>query len=235
MVCNIITKLVSERDGAVLITAGGKAMHVAMTAVVSARARLRARCSDVLLLPKFVTVDTTSTLGWESVFLRFTIMRWPVMPTGGAAGFMGPAAMGMGAAALGAMGGGMGMAGLMGGGMGAGGMGMMGMPGMLAGAGGMNSGMNLGGGMGGMSGMGMGMGMPAGMGSVNMGGMGGMNAMGLGALTTPASLAGFEQPFDQVPQPFMMPQPQALEYSGFGGAGGGGGMGSSRGLYSRGA
>lgn len=54
MVSNIITKLVSERDWAVLITAGGKAMHVAMTAVVSARARLRARCCDVLLLPKCV-------------------------------------------------------------------------------------------------------------------------------------------------------------------------------------
>ena len=54
-----------------------QAMHVAMTAVVSARARLRTRCCDILLLPKFVTVDTTSTLGWESVFLRFTIVRWP--------------------------------------------------------------------------------------------------------------------------------------------------------------
>lgn len=62
VVSNIITKLVSERNGAVLITAGGKAMHVAMTAVVEARARLRARGCDVLLLPKFVTVDTTSTL-----------------------------------------------------------------------------------------------------------------------------------------------------------------------------
>lgn len=57
-------------------------MHVAMTAVVSARARLRSRCCDILLLPKFVTVDTTSTLGWESVFLRFTIVRWPAMPQG---------------------------------------------------------------------------------------------------------------------------------------------------------
>ncbi|EFJ48944.1 hypothetical protein VOLCADRAFT_90275 [Volvox carteri f. nagariensis] len=81
VVSNIISKLVSERSGAVLITAGGKAMHVAMTAVVSARARLKAKGIDIILLPKFVTVDTTSTLGWESVFLRFTIVRWaPVSP-----------------------------------------------------------------------------------------------------------------------------------------------------------
>lgn len=76
VVSNIISKLVSEREGAVLITAGGKAMHVAMAAIVSARARLKARGIDIILLPKFVTVDTTSTLGWESVFLRFTIVRW---------------------------------------------------------------------------------------------------------------------------------------------------------------
>lgn len=89
VVSNIIAKLVGERDGAVLITAGGKAMHVAMTAVVSARARLKTKGIDVLLMPKFVTVDTTSTLGWESVFLRFNIIRWSppaVMPQAGVAG-----------------------------------------------------------------------------------------------------------------------------------------------------
>ncbi|GLC36973.1 hypothetical protein PLESTB_000172600 [Pleodorina starrii] len=86
VVSNIISKLVSERAGAVLITAGGKAMHVAMTAVVSARARLKAKGIDIILLPKFVTVDTTSTLGWESVFLRFTIVRWaPAMQPAAAA------------------------------------------------------------------------------------------------------------------------------------------------------
>ena len=78
----------------VLITAGGRAMHIAMMAVISARARLRAMmmmssvnggaggssgsgsssCPDILLLPRFVTVDTTNTLGWESVFLRFHIV-----------------------------------------------------------------------------------------------------------------------------------------------------------------
>ena len=49
-----------------LITAGGRAMHVAMMAVVAARARLRSARSaaDVLLMPNFVTVDTTSSLGW---------------------------------------------------------------------------------------------------------------------------------------------------------------------------
>lgn len=86
VVSNIISKLVSERSSAVLITAGGKAMHVAMTAVVSARARLKAKGIDIILLPKFVTVDTTSTLGWESVFLRFTIVRWsPVLQPSAAA------------------------------------------------------------------------------------------------------------------------------------------------------
>lgn len=33
---------------------------------------------EVLLLPKFVTVDTTGTLGWESVFLKFHIVRSPL-------------------------------------------------------------------------------------------------------------------------------------------------------------
>ncbi|KAG1669455.1 hypothetical protein FOA52_004088, partial [Chlamydomonas sp. UWO 241] len=79
VVSNIITKLVSERGSAVLITAGGRAMHVAMMAAVAARARLRAsrQPQEVLLLPKFVTVDTTGTLGWESVFLKFHIVRAP--------------------------------------------------------------------------------------------------------------------------------------------------------------
>ncbi|GIM03220.1 hypothetical protein Vretimale_8017 [Volvox reticuliferus] len=94
VVSNIISKLVSERSGAILITAGGKAMHVAMTAVVSARARLKAKGIDIILLPKFVTVDTTSTLGWESVFLRFTIVRWaPVPPAVPAAAQLHPDAM----------------------------------------------------------------------------------------------------------------------------------------------
>ena len=93
VVSNIITKLVAERGSVVLITAGGRAMHIAMMAVISARARLRAMmmmssvngggggsgsgsssCPDILLLPRFVTVDTTNTLGWESVFLRFHIV-----------------------------------------------------------------------------------------------------------------------------------------------------------------
>ncbi|GAX73661.1 hypothetical protein CEUSTIGMA_g1112.t1 [Chlamydomonas eustigma] len=80
VVSNIITKLVAERGSVVLITAGGRAMHVAMMAVVAARARLCAghrSTPDLLLLPRFVTVDTTHTLGWESVFLRFVIMRAP--------------------------------------------------------------------------------------------------------------------------------------------------------------
>ncbi|KAL6763525.1 hypothetical protein V8C86DRAFT_243448 [Haematococcus lacustris] len=76
VVSNIITKLVTERGSAVLITAGGRAMHVAMAAVVSSRTRLRSRGLDIILLPRFVTVDTTSTLGWESVFLRFHIVKW---------------------------------------------------------------------------------------------------------------------------------------------------------------
>lgn len=42
------------------------AMHMAMMAVVSARQQLRAQGIGILLLPRFVTVDTTATLGWES-------------------------------------------------------------------------------------------------------------------------------------------------------------------------
>ena len=82
-VSQIVSKIVSERGGAVLMTAGGRAMHIGMAAVVMARPLLRARGMDVMLVPRFVTVDTTHSHGWESVFLRFTVYRWPAAPAAG--------------------------------------------------------------------------------------------------------------------------------------------------------
>ena len=55
---------------------GANAMFVAMTAVISARRRLkRQHAMDVMLVPAWITEDTVSTLGRESKFLRFNIIK----------------------------------------------------------------------------------------------------------------------------------------------------------------
>ncbi len=85
VVSNIISKVVGDHGSAVLVTAGGRAMHVALMAVMLARSRLRSGgttgrarflpTDDLILVPWFVTVDTTDSLGYESVFVRFQIVR----------------------------------------------------------------------------------------------------------------------------------------------------------------
>ena len=51
-------------------------MFVAMTAVINARRRLkRKHAVDVMLVPAWITENTVSTLGRESKFLRFNIIR----------------------------------------------------------------------------------------------------------------------------------------------------------------
>lgn len=58
VVSNILSKLVLDHGSAVLITAGGPAMRVAMRAVVAARSRLTASSRtglgavDILLVPQ---------------------------------------------------------------------------------------------------------------------------------------------------------------------------------------
>ena len=51
-------------------------MEVAMAAVIDARARLHRLGSDIILSPEFIKVDTTNTLGWESVFIKISIFQW---------------------------------------------------------------------------------------------------------------------------------------------------------------
>ena len=47
-----------------------------MAAVIDARARLHPLGSDIILSPEFIKVDTTDTLGWESVFVKISIFQW---------------------------------------------------------------------------------------------------------------------------------------------------------------
>ncbi|GAX73662.1 hypothetical protein CEUSTIGMA_g1113.t1 [Chlamydomonas eustigma] len=81
VVSNIIATMIYERGSVVLMSAGGRATHLAVLSSVSASAKLRAAATpiDVLLLPSFMSVDTTSTLGWSSIFLRFDIVRAPTL------------------------------------------------------------------------------------------------------------------------------------------------------------
>jgi hypothetical protein len=79
VVSNIIATMIYERGSVVLMSAGGRATHLAILSAVSACATLRTAAMpiDVLLLPSFMSVDTTSTLGWSSIFLRFEVFRAP--------------------------------------------------------------------------------------------------------------------------------------------------------------
>uniref|UniRef100_A0A7S0YB00 Uncharacterized protein n=1 Tax=Polytomella parva TaxID=51329 RepID=A0A7S0YB00_9CHLO len=77
VITNILVKLLTEHQNITLITAGGDALHVAMVAVIAARYRLKeSKGIQIILIPKIITVDTLSTLGWGSVFLKFEIIRW---------------------------------------------------------------------------------------------------------------------------------------------------------------
>eukprot|EP00798_Chlamydomonas_sp_ICE-L_P018771 gene18771-25306_t len=74
-VSSIIARLVDEAGEVELVTAGGKAMHIAMLSAIMARSQLLQSGCDILLLPRFHTVDTKSSHGYESVFLCFHIIR----------------------------------------------------------------------------------------------------------------------------------------------------------------
>lgn len=73
---NAIISVVLARGQAVMKAAGGEAIFVAMSAVVNARHRLIQKHSfDLHLAAAWITEDTVSTLGRESKFLRFNILK----------------------------------------------------------------------------------------------------------------------------------------------------------------
>lgn len=54
---------------------GSEAIFIAMSAVVNARTRLkRSHGMDAMVVPAWITEDTTGTLGRESKFLRLNIL-----------------------------------------------------------------------------------------------------------------------------------------------------------------
>lgn len=60
---------------AIMKAGGGCALFVAMTAVLRARHMLKTvHHMDVMMVPQWITEDTTTTLGRESKFLQFTLL-----------------------------------------------------------------------------------------------------------------------------------------------------------------
>jgi len=75
-IANAIICIVKERGQAIMKAGGGNALHVAMTAVINARRRLkRSHSLDLMLVPQWITENTMDTLGRESKFLRMNILR----------------------------------------------------------------------------------------------------------------------------------------------------------------
>lgn len=73
---NAVISIVLDREQAVMKAGGSSAIYVAMSAIINARKRLQARHGlDLMLVPSFITEDTSSTLGRESKFLRFNILK----------------------------------------------------------------------------------------------------------------------------------------------------------------
>ncbi|KAG2496779.1 hypothetical protein HYH03_005187 [Edaphochlamys debaryana] len=71
-----IIAVMLDRGQAVMKAAGSEAIHVAMSAVVNARHRLVAKHGfDLMLTAAWITEDTLSTMGRESKFLRFNILK----------------------------------------------------------------------------------------------------------------------------------------------------------------
>lgn len=79
-----IMAVMLDRGQAVMKAAGGEAIFVAMSAVVNARQRLVAKHGfDLMLAAAWITEDTVSTMGRESKFLRFNVLRTePAGPKG---------------------------------------------------------------------------------------------------------------------------------------------------------
>lgn len=57
---------------------GPEALAVGMAAVVNARQRLKRRGVDIMVVPAFITEDTSGALGRQSKFLQFNLLRCPV-------------------------------------------------------------------------------------------------------------------------------------------------------------
>eukprot|EP00798_Chlamydomonas_sp_ICE-L_P001502 gene1502-32880_t len=75
-VANAIIQHSLERGQMIMKAGGASAMHVAMTAVITARRHLKFNYGvDVMLVPAWVTSDTVSKLGRESKFLQFNVIR----------------------------------------------------------------------------------------------------------------------------------------------------------------
>lgn len=76
---NAILSIVLTRGQAIMKAGGAEALFIAMSSVIKARNRLkRNHHLDIMLLPTFITEDTTSSLGRESKFLKFNILPCPV-------------------------------------------------------------------------------------------------------------------------------------------------------------
>ncbi|GIL52173.1 hypothetical protein Vafri_8115 [Volvox africanus] len=71
-----IIAVMLDRGQAVMKAAGSEAIFVAMSAVVNARHRLIAKQGfDLMLAAAWITEDTLSTMGRESKFLRFNVLK----------------------------------------------------------------------------------------------------------------------------------------------------------------
>ncbi|GLI64387.1 hypothetical protein VaNZ11_007653 [Volvox africanus] len=71
-----IIAVMLDRGQAVMKAAGSEAIFVAMSAVVNARHRLIAKHGfDLMLAAAWITEDTISTMGRESKFLRFNVLK----------------------------------------------------------------------------------------------------------------------------------------------------------------
>ncbi|GIL83570.1 hypothetical protein Vretifemale_12357 [Volvox reticuliferus] len=71
-----IIAVMLDRGQAVMKAAGSEAIFVAMSAVVNARHRLIAKHGfDLMLAAAWITEDTVSTMGRESKFLRFNVLK----------------------------------------------------------------------------------------------------------------------------------------------------------------
>ncbi|KAG2442010.1 hypothetical protein HYH02_009802 [Chlamydomonas schloesseri] len=71
-----IIAVMLDRGQAVMKAAGAEAIFVAMSAVVNARHRLVAKHGfDLMLAAAWITEDTQATMGRESKFLRFNILK----------------------------------------------------------------------------------------------------------------------------------------------------------------
>lgn len=77
-IANAIISVVLGRGQAVMKAGGSAALHVAMAAIINARHRLKKRGVDIMAVPRFITEDTSASLGRESKFIKFNLLRCQV-------------------------------------------------------------------------------------------------------------------------------------------------------------